>query len=142
MRSASVWAARSAVFGAAAAICGSSAFADLPPVASPPRHQIVYLFTSAQLEQLRQSNPRHYAQAQRILAAANTLCKPGADEVTRVSLDVHDLKCFGALMMTSNPPKTQLSFRLDDTRYVAIVTLTDAGARAMPAVNVTPAAGK
>ena len=137
MRSASVRAACSAVFGAAAAICGSLAFAD-----SPPRPQTVYLYTSAQLEQLRQSNPRHYAQAQRILAAANTLCKPGADDAMRVSLDVHDLKCFGALMMTSNPPKTQLSFRLDDTRYLAIVTLTDAGARAVPAVSVTPAAGK
>jgi hypothetical protein len=26
---------------------------------------------------------------------------------------------------TSNPPKREISFRLDDTRYVALVTLTE-----------------
>jgi hypothetical protein len=35
--------------------------------------------------------------------------------------------------MTSFPPKRLVSFTLDDTHYRTIVTITDAGARLMPA---------
>ena len=38
-----------------------------------------------------------------------------------------------SLLRTSNPPKRVLSFMLDTTRYVAIVTLTDDRPELVPA---------
>jgi hypothetical protein len=37
------------------------------------------------------------------------------------------------LLLTSNPPKRALTFTLDNTRYVAIVTITADRPRLMPA---------
>lgn len=77
------------------------------------------------LEQLRSSNPSHYARAQKILAAANHLCRPTAGEVDYAKLGAKDVSCLQYLVKTSNPPKREISFRLDDTQYVALVVLTD-----------------
>jgi hypothetical protein len=35
--------------------------------------------------------------------------------------------------MMSNPPKREITFRLDGTRYIALVTLTASPAKPMPA---------
>jgi hypothetical protein len=77
------------------------------------------------LEQLRSSNPAHYARAQKILAAANHLCRPTAGEVEYAKFDAKNISCIHALLKTSNPPKREISFTLDDTRYSALVVLTD-----------------
>ena len=61
---------------------------------------------------------------QRILAAANRLCRPGPAQLQEVA-GARDLKCAGPLLRTSNPPKWQITFRLDDTRYVALVAISD-----------------
>ena len=39
--------------------------------------------------------------------------------------DAKDLHCEALLLKTSNPPKKQLEFQLDDVHYVALVTITD-----------------
>jgi hypothetical protein len=39
--------------------------------------------------------------------------------------DAKNITCAGMLLRTSNPPKRQLSFRLDDTQYIALVAVTD-----------------
>jgi hypothetical protein len=57
----------------------------------------------------------------RLMTAANTLCKPGEPKLQNT--DGRDTSC-GMLLLTSNPPKRALSFTLDNTRYVAIVTIT------------------
>jgi hypothetical protein len=86
---------------------------------------VVYLDDSASLAQLRTTNPTHYARAQKIIDAANQLCRPTAAEVEYAKFDAKNISCIRTLVKTSNPPKRQISFRLDDTVYIALVTLTD-----------------
>jgi hypothetical protein len=96
----------------AAFICSASVcWADEP----------VHLDSAADLARLRETNPDHYGRAVRLMNAANTLCKPGEPKLQNT--DGRDISC-GMLLLTSNPPKRALSFTLDNTRYVAIVTIT------------------
>jgi hypothetical protein len=109
-----------------------AAQADSHP--SPTQHT-VRLYTSADLDQLRQTNPSHYSRVQKILAnASDSLCKPGALQLQHAegSKGV-EAQCAAGLVMTSNPPKRQLSFRVDDTTYIAVVTLRNADAHLLPA---------
>jgi hypothetical protein len=92
----------------------------------------VYL-DSRGLEELRTSNPGHYARAQRILAAANHLCRPQVPEVYLAQFGVRDFSCAPMLLLTSLPPKREIGFRLDHTRYIARVVVTDDPPRLVPA---------
>jgi hypothetical protein len=85
----------------------------------------VYLDGPASLAQLRAANPIHYQRALKIIDAANELCRPKAGELEYAKFDAKNISCARALLKTSNPPKRQLSFRLDDTQYIALVTVTD-----------------
>jgi len=89
-----------------------------------PKHT-VYL-NNLVLEDLKKSNPRHYAQAQRVMAAAGALCAPGSMQAWKV-MRMPPGRCTGAFLKTSNPPKREISFQLDDTLYIALVTLRDSG---------------
>ena len=113
------------------ALTGASATADEAPLTGPP-DRTVYLSGASDLARLRKVNPRHYARAERILAAANHLCRPGPGQLEEAAV-ARDLKCDGSLLRTSNPPKWQITFRLDDTRYVALVAVTDDPPRVTPA---------
>jgi hypothetical protein len=62
----------------------------------------------------------------RLIAAANWLCRPGEPKLQNT--DGRDISC-GMLLLTSDPPKRRLSFTLDNTGYVAIVTITADPAR-------------
>lgn len=54
-------------------------------------------------------------------------------ELSEASLvGAQDLKCADSLLGTSNPPKWEITFRLDDTRYVALVVITDDPPRLTP----------
>jgi hypothetical protein len=92
----------------------------------------VYL-DSRGLEELRSSNPDHYARAQRILAAANHLCRPHLPEVYLAQFGARDFSCAPMLLLTSLPPKREIGFRLDHTRYIARVVVTDDPPRLVPA---------
>lgn len=83
----------------------------------------VRLNTSEDLENLRATNPDHYARAQRVIAAANVLCPPGRPQLQSIELDSRNLWC-GQVFLTSNPPKREITFKLDSTTYVALVTIT------------------
>ncbi len=98
------------------------------PVAAP---KVVHLDSAAALAQLARANPNHAARAERIIAAAAELCKPGPETVNFASFQADDIACDGALLRTSNPPKREISFRLDDTRYLALVTVADIAPRAI-----------
>src|SRR5207302_8554291 len=73
----------------------------------------VYLDSRA-LEELRSSNPDHFARAERILAAANHLCRPHVPEVYLAEFGVRGFSCAPMLLLTSLPPKREIGFRLDD----------------------------
>jgi hypothetical protein len=111
---------RSVAFALAVAIGMSGAWATTPGGGG-----VVHLDDAASLAELRATNPGHYARAQKILAAANHLCRPTAGEVEYAKFDAKNISCIRSLVKTSNPPKREISFRLDDTQYVALVTLTD-----------------
>ena len=95
-------------------------------VAQPP----VRLYTAGELANLRATNPDHYARAVRLIASANRLCQPGKPKLQNT--DGRDISC-GLLLFTSNPPKRELSFVLDRTKYVALVTLTADRPQPLPA---------
>jgi hypothetical protein len=84
---------------------------------------VVYLNGPKDLALLRQTNPSHYQQAVRIMGAANELCRPhpGDVELTKAK----DVSCSQVLLRTSNPAKREITFRLDGTRYIALVAMTD-----------------
>jgi hypothetical protein len=108
------------------ACSAACAWAQDSVVIQPP----VRLYTAEDLAKLRTANPDHYARAARLIASANRLCQPGKPKLQNV--DGRDISC-GLLLLTSNPPKRELSFVLDRTRYVALVTMTADRPAPMPA---------
>jgi hypothetical protein len=94
--------------------------------------EVVYLDASA-LARLQLTNPNHYARAQRILTAANYLCRPRAPDLYLARFGAQDLSCTPKLLLTSNPPQWRIRFRLDHTRYLATVFVTDDPPRPLPA---------
>jgi hypothetical protein len=102
--------------------------ADEAPAASsqaagPPA--VVYLRGFVDMEKLRQANPNHYSRAERIIAASTELCKPGPDQVYYASFDAKNISCEGSLLRTSNPPKREIGFTLDEVRYIALITVEE-----------------
>ena len=94
-------------------------------IPTTPARPVVRLDGPESLAQLRATNPLHYARAQKILDAANELCRPTAGEVEYAWFNARDINCLRSFLRTSNPPKREISFRLDDTQYIALVTVTD-----------------
>jgi|HubBroStandDraft_1064217.scaffolds.fasta_scaffold71053_3 hypothetical protein len=107
-------------FVLAVLLCNASfAWASDPAEIRPP----VRLDTPEDLANLRATNPDHYARAQRVIAAANVLCPPGRPQLQSTELDSRNLSC-GQAFLTSNPPKREIIFKLDTTKYAALVTIT------------------
>lgn len=101
--------------------------------ASPDKY--VYLYGQADLDRLHATNPGHYARAERIMAAANELCRPKPGAIAYAAFDAGDISCNDSLLRTSNPPKREIRFTLDDTHYIALVVITDDPPRVLPATR-------
>jgi hypothetical protein len=85
------------------------------------------------LEQLKVERPRHYMAISEVLRAAERVpCKDHELETLSARFDVREMAC-NFLLMTSDPPKRHLSFELEGTRYVAVVTVKDTGGRVVHA---------
>jgi hypothetical protein len=95
--------------------------------------KVVRLDSADALDSLRTSNPRHYAIARKILAAANEICDAQKVAPMRMKFDAQNIGCLSAFWLTSNPPKRALSFRIDDTLYTALVEVRNLGAKVTPA---------
>ncbi len=94
-------------------------------VAPKPPAQVVHLYSTADLDHLRATNFNHYQRAEKIIAAGNKLCRPGAPALQLAArIGASDMSC-AANLLTSYPPKKLLDFRLDNTRYIALITITD-----------------
>jgi hypothetical protein len=113
---------------------GSLALADskAPPIPSSPPVHTVYLSGPAAWDDLRASAPERYARARKIVAAANQICQPGPPQQYFAEFDAHDVACARMMVFTTLPPKRRLSFRLEDTIYVAMVVLEEPKARLVP----------
>ena len=105
---------------AAALVCSAPLVraADPVEIRAPVR-----LDTAEEMQNLRATNPDHYARARRVIAAANVLCRPAPPGLQGAGLGRRGVSC-GHLFLTSNPPKREITFRLDNTRYAALVTVT------------------
>jgi hypothetical protein len=84
------------------------------------------------LENLQHSNPRHYAIARRILAAANEICDASEGAPIPTKFDAMYVNCAHSFWLTSNPPRRALQFRIDDTVYSVLVIVRDTHARLEP----------
>jgi hypothetical protein len=107
-----------------AAVMAADGADEAPAVRTAP--PTIYLYGLTDLEKLRQVNPGHYARAQQIIAASDEICKPGRDEMIFAKFDAKDVSCQNMFVKTSNPPKREIGFTLDDVRYVALITLRGA----------------
>ena len=126
-------------------VTGASATLAQEPVAPTPGFKIgvggtpqkTIRLNNLVLEELKKSNPRHYTEAQKVLAASDELCAPGAMEVWKV-LRLPPAHCAGEFLRTSYPPKREVTFTIDDIRYIALVTVKDARPDFHPAVQENP----
>lgn len=84
------------------------------------------------LDALQQSNPVHYEHVRKIVDGV--VQQPDADvpRWMQVTFGARDV-AYAPIVMTSHPPQRRLSFALDDTRYVTVVTLTNVRGRIIPA---------
>jgi hypothetical protein len=89
------------------------------------------LDASGALEALQQTNPTHYVTVRTILA--EVFLRPGTEvpRWLRVSFNAQGIS-YPPIVFTSHPPKRLLSFTLDDTRYVAVITLTNVTGPVVP----------
>jgi hypothetical protein len=85
------------------------------------------------LAQLERTNPRHYAQIQRIIAGLLDDPKRAESGWLETSFDARDVDLEKPQFLTSYPPKQLLAFTVEDTRYTLHLVRTDLEARAVPA---------
>jgi hypothetical protein len=88
----------------------------------------VDLRDAAALEQLRDRNPAHFATIQRILAGLAEKPERVEGDWLRTTFDARDVELSRLLLKTSHPPRQQLRFTLDDTRYTLHVVRSDLAA--------------
>ncbi len=97
-----------------------------------PVQRTVDLRDSAAVAQLRQSNPAHVAMIERILAGLAEQPDRAEGDWLQTNFDARDVDLSRLVMKTSYPPRQELRFTLDDTRYVLHLVRSDLAAK--PAV--------
>ncbi len=107
--------------------------ATLDCVASPGGPRIVHLDRPGMLEAIQRENPAHYRKLVEALRIAGHHSCEMALQLYKVQSAVRDANCDRMQILTSLPPKRRVAFTLDDTRYLAVVTLRDLEGRIVPA---------
>ena len=92
---------------------------------------VVDLTNARELELLRDRRPDHYAKVRAILALAETRPSLDAGRWIEARVGASDVQVLQ--WRVSDPPKLQVSFTLDDTRYTAQVVPVLEPARPVPA---------
>src|SRR5882724_1152356 len=77
------------------------------------------------MERVRAANPSHFDKIVKIIEGVARQPDSAVPRWMRVNFDAQDVN-YRPIVMTSYPPKRRLSFALDDTRYEAVVVLTNA----------------
>ena len=93
-----------------------------PAVAGP---ETVDLRDAAALERVREENPAHYAAIRQILAGLAEKPERVEGDWLQATFDAREVELSRLLLKTSNPPRQQLSFTLDTTRYTLHVVRSD-----------------
>jgi hypothetical protein len=83
------------------------------------------------LEALQHSNPMHYEKVRKIMEGIFQRPETAVPDWIQTNFDARNVR-YAPILLTSDPPKRRLSFALDDTRYEAVVTLTNVRAEIVP----------
>lgn len=84
------------------------------------------------LEKLQTERPEHYRAISEVLRVVERVpCHNAEVRSLEARFDIRDMAC-NFVLMTSDPPKRRLSFALEGTSYVAVVTLKDTGGKRVP----------
>jgi hypothetical protein len=83
------------------------------------------------LEALQHSNPTHYKKVRKIMEGLFQRPDIAVPRWIQTNFDARNVS-YAPILLTSDPPKRRLSFALDDTRYEAVVTLTNVRAEIVP----------
>ena len=103
--------------------------------ATLPQPARVYLDRPDALDAIQQQDPERYRRIREILTLAETSkCHHAAfARALKVKYDASGGRA--TMLLTSFPAKRQLTFTLDGTIYMAIVTLRDSGGHVVPAIE-------
>jgi hypothetical protein len=99
--------------------------AELPP-------RVVDLNEPGVLEALRASNPAHYGKIRTILDDVLEHADTAVPRWIQTVFDARDVR-YVPIVLTTHPPKRQLSFTLDATRYDVAIVLTNVRGAVVPA---------
>ena len=97
----------------------------------PVAGESIRLDSAADFAALRASNPGHYARALAVIDAAGKSDCQSLDRLLPAQLEVEQVRCSAALIMTSYPARRALTFVLDDIAYGTHVVISR-GERAVP----------
>ena len=104
----------------------------LAAAASVTLTHTIDLDTPGALEALARANPVHHEKVVKIVEGVIHQPDSRVPRWIAVTFNGRDVS-YAPVVMTSHPPKRRLSFALDDTRYVTIVTLTNVRGEIVPA---------
>jgi hypothetical protein len=76
------------------------------------------------LQEMQKSDPARYAQVRSIRATATEICGSNAGRQWSVA-NVSSARCSSMFLKTSYPPKREIGFQIEDTWYIALVTVRD-----------------
>ena len=126
---------RSILLAFALALCGP-AFADAPRSIKVDIKHRVDLSNEGALEAIQRDDPVRYGKIEGIIQAAQVTSCVTLPALLRTRYDVRSTQCTPYLLLTSYPPKSRLTFVIEDTQYaVNVVQLKLAPAKATPAVD-------
>jgi hypothetical protein len=84
------------------------------------------------MEALARDNPVHHAKIERIIAGVLQRPEREVPRWLQTSFAASDVS-FAPVILTSDPPKRRLSFALDGTRYLTLLTLSHVKGTIVPA---------
>lgn len=102
-----------------------------------PSGRVVDLNEPGVLETLQGSNPVHYGKIRRILEDVLKYPDAGVPRWMQTTFNAQNVK-YIPIVLTSHPPKRQLSFSLDSARYEVVIVLTNVRGDIVPAREVVP----
>lgn len=102
-----------------------------PQTGIEAQHTAIDLNEPGALDRLARDNPDHYTKIRKILAEVDEIPERSVDRWMKTQFNATDIT-YSPYLLTSNPPKKELSFTLETTHYEALLTLTHDGARLFP----------
>jgi hypothetical protein len=129
---------RYVLLGIALAACAAQVAAEPARVVRidiTPKHH-VDLNSDGALEAIRRDDPGRYERISQAVEAAQVTSCETLPQVLKTRLDILDTSCSPFLLLTSFPPKSRVSFLIDDTEYsLNVVQYKLAPAKIFPAIE-------